>query len=114
VSFGVHKASSGAPEMPLVHFVEEAVPRRREFVATTGIPVAADGRNAYLGVRTAAQAALRGMLRYLTEERGLTNEQAYVLASVVCDLQISEIVNAPNALVSAVLPLDVFTDQRRT
>ena len=114
VCFGVRKPSNGAPEMPLVHFVDEPVSGRREFVATTGIPVDADGRNGYLDVRTAAQAALRGMLRYLTQERGLTDEQAYVLASVACDLQISEIVNAPNALVSAVLPLDVFADQGRT
>ena len=114
VSFGVRKASAGALDMPIVHFADEPVFRRREFVATTGIPVDADGRNAYLGVRTAAQSALRGMLRYLTYERGLTEEQAYVLVSVACDLQISEIVNAPNALVSAVLPLDVFGDQRRT
>ena len=111
LAFAIRKAAeiAWAPAMPLVRFVEEPASSPREYIATTGIPVDTDGRNGYLDVRLAAQAALREMLGYLTRERGLTEQQAYVLASVACDLQISEVVNAPNALVSAVLPLDVFT-----
>lgn len=101
-----------APELPLVHFTREPEPTPTPCVATTGIPVDVDGNNGYLDVRLAAQAAMRGMIGYLTREHRLTEHQAYVLASVACDLQISEIVNAPNALVSAVLPLDVFSDDR--
>ena len=58
---------------------------------------------------TAARIALRALLRRL-EMRGLTLEQAYVLASACVDLKISQIVDAPNYTVSAFLPLDIFTE----
>jgi acetamidase/formamidase len=32
-----------------------------------------------------------------------------VLVSVACDLRLSEVVDVPNPLVSALLPLDIFT-----
>ena len=48
------------------------------------------------------------MIDHLGEERGLSREQAYVLASVAVDLSISEIVDAPNWIVSASLPESVF------
>ena len=110
LSFTLRKRSAltWTPGMPFVRFVEEPVAAPRAFIATTGIPVDVAGRNGYLDLRLSAQAAMRELLGYLTRERGLTEQQAYVLASVACDLQISEVVNAPNALVSAVLPLDVF------
>jgi formamidase len=38
----------------------------------------------------------------------LTREQAYVLCSVACDLHISNVVDVPNYVVSALLPEDVF------
>lgn len=52
--------------------------------------------------------AIREMLMYLTVERGLTKEEAYVLCSLAVDLRISEIVDVPNWVVSAYLPLVVF------
>ena len=55
-----------------------------------------------------AQQAIRYMIAHLVQERGLTREEAYVLASVAVDLRISEIVDAPNWIVSAVLPESVF------
>ena len=48
------------------------------------------------------------LLGWLTSEHGLGREAAYVLMSVAAELRISELVDAPNALVSAALPLDVF------
>jgi len=50
------------------------------------------------------------MIDYLVETRGLTREQAYVLCSVAVDLRIGQLVDAPNVGVTAVLPLDIFTD----
>ncbi len=41
--------------------------------------------------------------------RGWTREQAYCICSVAVDLKISEIVDLPNVMVSAFLPLDIFT-----
>ena len=50
------------------------------------------------------------MLGWLEHEHGLAREPAYVLMSVAVELRVSELVDAPNALVSAALPLDVFED----
>jgi acetamidase/formamidase len=57
----------------------------------------------------AAQQAVRYMIDHLVAERGLSREEAYVVASVAVDLKISEIVDAPNWIVSAFLPESIFT-----
>ena len=57
----------------------------------------------------ASQQAIRYMIDHLVRERALSREEAYVVASVVVDLRISEIVDAPNWLVSAFLPESVFS-----
>jgi formamidase len=82
-------------------------PGRRCF-ATTGIPLDDEGRNADRDLNLATRRALVELLDWLTSERGLGREAAYVLMSVAAELRISEVVDAPNALVSAALPLDVF------
>jgi acetamidase/formamidase len=56
----------------------------------------------------ASQQAVRYLIDYLASERGLTREEAYVVASVAADLRISEIVDAPNWIVSAFLPEAIF------
>jgi formamidase len=48
------------------------------------------------------------MLDHLTLERGFGREAAYALMSVAVDLRISEVVDVPNPVVSALLPLDIF------
>jgi formamidase len=85
-----------------------AVPRR--FFATTGMPITRDGRNESEDVTLAAQDALLNMIDHLVAERGYSREQAYVVTSVAVDLRISELVDVPNVVVSAFLPLDIFTD----
>jgi acetamidase/formamidase len=60
----------------------------------------------------AAQRAVRYMIEHLVRERGLTREQAYVVSSVAVDLKISEIVDAPNWIVSAFLPESIFAPAR--
>ena len=67
--------------------------------ATTGI-----GPDLLEGCR----AAIRNMVQHLVRERGLTREEAYLLCSVAVDLKISEVVDAPNWIVSAYLPLSIF------
>ncbi len=57
----------------------------------------------------AARIALRGMLEHLGEQHGLSFTQAYVLASACVDLRISQVVDAPNWTVSALLPNRIFT-----
>jgi acetamidase/formamidase len=56
----------------------------------------------------ATKQAVRYMLDYLEANYHLSRPDAYVLASVAVDLKISEVVDAPNWVVSAFLPLDIF------
>jgi acetamidase/formamidase len=60
-------------------------------------------------LHAAARDAVRQMISHLVAERGLTREEAYVLCSIAVDLRISEIVNFPNWVVTAQLPLEVFS-----
>jgi len=55
-----------------------------------------------------SQQAIRYMINYLGRAHGLTPAEAYVLCSACVDLKISEIVDAPNWIVSAALPLGIF------
>jgi len=55
-----------------------------------------------------AQQAVRYMLDHLVSAYDLTREQAYCLCGVAVDLKISQIVDAPNFMVSAYLPLSIF------
>jgi acetamidase/formamidase len=73
--------------------------RRGPWVATT-----AAGPDLY----ASAQQAIRYLIEHIVEERGLSREQAYIICSVAADLKISEIVDAPNWIVSAFLPESIF------
>jgi formamidase len=44
----------------------------------------------------------------LLQERGFTRNQAYVICSVAVDLRISNVVDVPNYVVSALLPEAIF------
>ena len=76
--------------------------------ATTGIPLDDEGGSADMDLNLATRRALIEMLDYLQAQRGLEREPAYVLMSVAVELRLSEVVDYPNPLVSALLPLDVF------
>ena len=69
------------------------------YYATTGIGP---------DLMSAAKDAIRDMLEHLGREYGLEPQLAYVLCSVAVDLKISEIVDAPNWVVSAYLPKAIF------
>jgi acetamidase/formamidase len=69
------------------------------FYGTTGV-----GPDLYV----AAQEAVRSMIDHLEASYQLSREDAYVLASLAVDLKISEIVDAGQYVVSAVLPLSIF------
>jgi formamidase len=84
---------------------EFAAPRR--FHATTGICVTRDGVNESEDASLAARNALLNMIEYLGT-RGLDPQQAYALCSCAVDLRISQVVDVPNFLVTALLPLDIF------
>jgi acetamidase/formamidase len=72
---------------------------RHGYYATTGI-----GED----LLEAAREATRSMVAHLVATYHLAPAEAYVLCSVAADLKISEVVNAPNWVVSSYLPLSIF------
>ena len=104
------------PQTPAFESVEPAWKGGRRHFVTTGLPIRPDGSNADMDTTLAARNALLAMIDWLGAERGLSREQAYVLCSVAVDLRISEIVDIPNPVVSALCPLDIFhaSPPRRT
>lgn len=55
-----------------------------------------------------AKNAVRYMIDWLTDHYPMNRSQAYILCSVAGDLKISEIVDAPNWVVSMHMPLQIF------
>jgi formamidase len=105
VRFELRKSPSWRPSAPA--FETPGRPERASFV-TCGIPVAGDGANVAMDLTLAARNALREMVGWLVATRGFEPEAAYCLASVACDLRIAEVVDVPNPVVTASLPLDIF------
>lgn len=111
VRFRVERGgSAGAwrPRFPAYRTPALATRRGRPEFATTGLPIRDDGSNADMDLTLATRNALVEMLGWLTATRGLTPQAAYALMGAVCDVRASEIVDVPNVLVSAVVPLDIF------
>ena len=69
------------------------------FYGTTGV-----GPDLY----AAAQDAVRAMVDHIATAYALGRQDAYLLCSLVVDLKISEIVDAGQYIVSALLPEAVF------
>ena len=84
---------------------EWAAPKR--FLAATGMPIRDDGVNEGENLTLACRNALLNMIDLL-QERGFTREQAYVISSVAVDLRVSNVVDVPNYVVSALIPEAIF------
>jgi len=99
VNFSLHRDFTLA--QPEYAFSGPVVRRGREhgYHATTGIGP---------DLMEASREAVRGMIAYLGRTHDLPPLEAYALCSVAGDLKISEIVDAPNWVVSFVLPLNIF------
>jgi acetamidase/formamidase len=76
--------------------------RRTDFHVCTGV-----GPDLWEATRDAT----RALVEHMVEQRGRTREEAYAIASVAADLRIHEVVDAPNWVVGAFLPLDVFDEE---
>ncbi len=104
-----------------------AIPSTK-FYATTGFPLkesgevprdivylasakAADLTNLSKDLNLAAANALVAMIDYIVATYGYDRTQAYMIASVAVDLRIAQLVDVPNVGVTAILPLDIFTDR---
>ena len=113
VSFKLHKGEARRRDIRSLHFFRDtyfnqpelAAPKR--FYATTGYSVTEDGENRSEDLTLAARNALLAMIEYLGT-RGYDRQQAYAICSVAVDLRVSQVVDVPNFIVSALLPLDIF------
>lgn len=110
------------------NLLKKLAPHR--FLATTGLPIKEAGEfnpqldylnstlvtslaNLSEDATLAARDALINMIDLLVGPRSpapvpLSRVQAYILSSVAVDLHISQMVDVPNFVVTAILPLDVF------
>jgi acetamidase/formamidase len=59
----------------------------------------------------ATRDATRSLVEHMVEHRGRAREEAYAIASVAADLRIHEVVDVPNWVVGAFLPLDIFDEE---
>ncbi|MEJ2667024.1 MAG: acetamidase/formamidase family protein [Deinococcales bacterium] len=95
----VKGANLPAPQFDAPRPQGRFAPAERGFYATTGVGP---------DLMAAARDAIRAMIDHLVAEYGLVTQLAYALCSVAVDLRISEVVDAPNWVVSAHLPKGIF------
>ncbi len=94
--FGLEKKTG--LKLPRYFSTGDERPRKGYFVATGIAP----------DLMEATKAAVKNMLDYLTSNYGLKRKDAYILCSVAVDLRIHEVVDQPNWVVGAMVPLDIF------
>lgn len=97
--FQVHKGKGLAEPQYIIPGPPQPEADARGYYVTTGF--APD-------LMEAARKAIRFQIEHLVSEHGLTDAQAYALCSAAVDLRVSEVVDAPNWLVSAFLPQAIF------
>ena len=73
------------------------------------MPISDQGEIEAENLTLACRNAVLNMMAIL-QERGFTREQAYVICSVGVDLRISNVVDVPNYVVSAILSEDIFSE----
>jgi formamidase len=100
VTFRLSLHDGPAPRMPRYETPPRRDPAR---FATMGIPVD-DGMN----LNAAARVALVEMIDHIEERYRFERPAAYALCSVAVDLRVSQAVDVPYPIVSALLRLDVF------
>ncbi|HEY3685370.1 MAG TPA: acetamidase/formamidase family protein [Streptosporangiaceae bacterium] len=88
----------GAPGTPVIE-TDARAQRTGPALATTGIGP---------DLMEAAREASRALVEEVARRTGLAAVDAYLLASVTADLKISEVVDAPNWVVSAHIPMAVL------
>jgi formamidase len=89
------------------YFIDPRWAAPQRFIATMGMPIDEKGVNQGENLNAACRSALLNMMALL-QDRDFSREQAYVICSVAVDLRISNVVDVPNFVVSALLPEDIF------
>jgi formamidase len=88
-------------------FADPKIAVPENFLGVMGMPINAKGDIESENLTLACRNAVLNMIALL-QERGFSREQAYVICSVAVDLRISNVVDVPNYVVSALLPEMIF------
>ncbi|HLI72364.1 MAG TPA: acetamidase/formamidase family protein [Acidimicrobiales bacterium] len=88
-----------APEFDVTRPLERESAAAAGYHATSGVAP---------NLMEATRQSVERMIVYLERTQALSPQQAYALCSVAVDLRISEVVDAPNWVVSAFCPRDLF------
>lgn len=113
VRFKVHKGLATARKFTapvfsrVSYFADPRFAAPERFLGVMGMPINADGEIEAENLTLACRNAVLNMMELL-QERGFTRQQAYVICSVAVDLRISNVVDVPNYVVSALLPEAIF------
>jgi formamidase len=113
VRFKVHKGLAekrkfSAPVFSRVSYFTDprfAAPER--FLGVMGMPINPAGEIEAENLTLACRNAVLNMMELL-QERGFSRQQAYVICSVAVDLRVSNVVDVPNYVISALLPEAIF------
>jgi formamidase len=89
------------------YFIDPKFAAPQRFLGVMGMPIRPDGENEGENLTLACRNAVLNMMELL-QERGFTRNQAYVICSVAVDLRVSNVVDVPNYVVSALLPEAIF------
>ena len=89
------------------YFIDPRFAAPERFLGVMGMPINAQGEIEAENLTLACRNAVLNMMELL-QERGFTRQQAYVICSVAVDLRISNVVDVPNYVVSALLPEGIF------
>ena len=89
------------------YFIDPRYAAPERFLGVMGMPINREGEIEAENLTLACRNAVLNMIELL-QERGFSREQAYVICSVAVDLRISNVVDVPNYVVSALLPEAIF------
>jgi formamidase len=89
------------------YFIDPKYAAPQRFTGVMGMPIKPDGENDGENLTLACRNAVLNMIELL-QERGFTRNQAYIICSVAVDLRVSNVVDVPNYVVSALLPEAIF------
>ena len=89
------------------YFIDPKYAAPQRFTGVMGMPLRPDGENEGENLTLACRNAVLNMIELL-QERGFTRNQAYIICSVAVDLRVSNVVDVPNYVVSALLPEVIF------
>ena len=113
VRFKVHKGLAARRKFTspvfsrTTYFADPRFAAPERFLGVMGMPINAAGEIEAENLTLACRNAVLNMMELL-QERGFSRQQAYVICSVAVDLRISNVVDVPNYVVSALLPEAIF------